>query len=348
MRLTLTSFALLVVSSFGQPLNDFDEASRDYTLHAVNGVDNYGQTQSSFTVLQIPDMHYTGNPKYPCNGPPFNPCWESNMTDFINELLDQVKPNIVVFTGDQVENTGIRHTAEEVKKAIDTYSTPVAQRQIPWAMVFGNHDEGSSFTRTQMLNYIASRPYAYSQSGPTNVDGKGNYELQVQTSNGKTSFRMYFLDTGVKGSISKKQNDYIRQLAASHKNENALAVMFYHIPVPEYILGPSETITYGHQGEKVSNGPQSGLMDTIVQMGDVKATFVGHDHYNDYCIERRGVQLCYGGGVGYGAAYGSSSLPRSARVIQWKRNSTDEVLTTWKQAKGDFSIEEYLLFKRGV
>ncbi|KDO23038.1 hypothetical protein SPRG_11885 [Saprolegnia parasitica CBS 223.65] len=329
--------ALLAVASLAQ---DVEPTARDYSLDAVVGKDSAGQPELSFTVLQIPDMHYTGNPKYACNGPPHKPCGEYNMTDLIGRLVDHVQPNLIVFTGDQ--------TVTEVKKAIDMYSNNAIQRQVPWAMVFGNHDEGKSFSRKQMIDYITSRPFAYTQSGPDGIGGTGNYDLQVTGANANAVFRMYFLDTGTKGTVSKGQNDYMRTLAASHASENATAIMFHHIPIPEYILGPNEKITYGHQGEKVTNGPQSGLLDTIVAMRDVKATFVGHDHYNDYCVARRGVQLCYGGGVGYGAAYGDPKLPRSARVIQWKRNSTTEVLTTWKQAEGDLSKHEYVLFAKAA
>ncbi|KDO23039.1 hypothetical protein SPRG_11886 [Saprolegnia parasitica CBS 223.65] len=54
-------------------------------------------------------------------------------------------------------------------------------------------------------------------------------------------------------------------------------------------------------------------------MHAVKATVDSHDHYNDYGVLRPGVQLWYGGSVGYGA-----SGPQAA--IQWERNSTDEVI----------------------
>ncbi|OQR94051.1 calcineurin-like phosphoesterase [Achlya hypogyna] len=270
------------------------------------------------------------------------------MTDFIGRLIDSVQPGLVVFTGDQVEDTEIEHTAEEVKFAIDSYAHQAISRQTPWAMVFGNHDEGKSYSRQQMLSYITSLPYAYSQSGPLNIGGTGNYELNVTSAGGKSAFRMYFLDTGVKGAISNRQNVYLRQRADANKPEKLAAILFYHSPIPEYVLGKEDKVLCGHQGEKVSYGPQSGLMDTIVAMGDVKATFVGHDHYNDYCVLRRGIQLCYGGGVGYGAAYGDPKLPRSARVIQWKRNSTAEVITTWKQADGDFAKYEFTLYSRSL
>ncbi|EQC38057.1 hypothetical protein SDRG_04487 [Saprolegnia diclina VS20] len=94
--------ALLAVASFAQ---DIELAARDYSLSAVVGKDSAGQPELSFTVLQIPDMHYTGNPKYACNGPPHMPCGEYNMTDLIGRLVSHVQPNLVVFTGDQRNST---------------------------------------------------------------------------------------------------------------------------------------------------------------------------------------------------------------------------------------------------
>ena len=62
--------------------------------------------------------------------------------------------------------------------------------------------------------------------------------------------------------------------------------------------------------------------------GDVKATFVGHDHTNDFCKKYQGVQLCYEGSPGY-QAYGREGWPRRSRVtliqdygrrvVSWKR-----------------------------
>ncbi|OQR95611.1 hypothetical protein ACHHYP_00069, partial [Achlya hypogyna] len=204
-------------------------------------------------------------------------------------------------------------------------------------MVFGNHDEGPTLSRKDMLQYIATKPYSHTQLGPSWIGGAGNYEVHVAGPDGAPVFRMYFLDTGVDGSVSPAQNEFLRDLATAHRREDIPAVLFYHIPIPEYNLHWGEQLKHGHKGEDVCNGPQSGLLDTIVAMGDVKATFVGHDHLNDYCVERRGIHLCYGGGVGYGAAYGSATLPRSARVIQWRRSESQETITTWKQADGDSS-----------
>ena len=72
-------------------------------------------------------------------------------------------------------------------------------------------------------------------------------------------------------------------------------------------------------------------------MGDVRATFVGHDHTNDYCGTYFDVALCYGGSLGYGKSWGLAGWARRSRVIEiqdfgarvvtWKRLDTDDLAT---------------------
>lgn len=62
----------------------------------------------------------------------------------------------------------------------------------------------------------------------------------------------------------------------------------------------------------------------------------GHNHVNDYCLEKEGIQLCFAGGAGIGA-YGAEHLgwPRRARLFAisdfgstirtWKRVFTDDL-----------------------
>lgn len=79
------------------------------------------------------------------------------------------------------------------------------------------------------------------------------------------------------------------------------ALAYFHIPIPEYnavLMNPSTMV--GEKQETIcSASVNSGLFTSLVEAGDVKATFVGHDHVNDYCGNLLGIQLCYGGGIGY-------------------------------------------------
>lgn len=61
-------------------------------------------------------------------------------------------------------------------------------------------------------------------------------------------------------------------------------------------------------------------------MKDVRGTFVGHDHINDYWGELHGIRLCYGRATGYNT-YGKEGFPRGARIIQLTEGEAD--FQTW-------------------
>jgi len=86
----------------------------------------------------------------------------------------------------------------------------------------------------------------------------------------------------------------------------------------------------------------------------VKATFVGHDHTNNFCVPYQGIQLCYEGSPGF-QAYGRAGYPRRARVtelrsfgsevVSWKRLDTsiggglqEDEQTLWAAQPGDSSV----------
>lgn len=81
----------------------------------------------------------------------------------------------------------------------------------------------------------------------------------------------------------------------------------------------------------------SGFFTTMVEAGDVKAAFVGHDHINDFCGELTGIHLCYAGGFGY-HAYGKAGWSRRARVVVANLEKTEnggwgavKSIKTWKR-----------------
>jgi hypothetical protein len=316
-----------------------------------------GSSGLSFKVLQIADMHYTGNPDTPCSDAPptMTSCTEQVMTQFIGELLDLEKPDFVVFSGDnvQVSDSDLRRTA------MDTAVSGAESRRIPFAMVLGNHDDEQGFLREDIIAIAESYNYSYTSRGPTSVDGFGNYELAVQVPEsgawGKANsdiFRMYFLDshsypntTAHQDTNSKydwvkqSQIDYLKRLSTSNQVYKVPSVMFFHIPIPEYAATTPNTTT-GQQNEGVSSSEvNSNLFSALVEQNEVKATFVGHDHVNEFCSHRDGIALCYGGGVGFGAAYGLASFARRARVIEWSMDSANmRTIRSWKRHYADLSV----------
>ncbi|KAI9244814.1 Metallo-dependent phosphatase-like protein [Phascolomyces articulosus] len=192
-------------------------------------------------------------------------------------------------------------------------------------------------------------PYSLTQRGPLHVSGVGNYVLKVlsnKTQEGDHLFTLYFLDSGAYTDDSKKEYDFIKQdqldwlqsTSASFANikfgtEKPNAIAYFHIPIWEYNEKEGEiTPRLGDKRESVSS-PKEGaakVFDSIKAVGDIKVTGCGHDHVNDYCLDRDGIFLCYGGGSGL-SGYGASHIgwPRRARI--WEISDFGGSIQTWKR-----------------
>ncbi|KAK1947731.1 putative inactive purple acid phosphatase 29 [Phytophthora citrophthora] len=376
-------------------------SSGDDISSSVEAIASNSSETLSFKVLQIADMHLTGNPDYPCSSGPssirssllaaasviaeelrkesnssssatagedsdpmYNECREAVTVAFLDELLDIEQPDFVVFTGDNVQTDldTAMHTF-----AMGIFTARVESRGIPWSAVFGNHDAEGGLSREEMLDLmVEGKQYSHVKYGPRDIGGVGNYEVNVVApvdgpwgAQGDTVFRMYFLDSHANMDtatyplvndpsdydwIKETQIEFYRELAKSHaegdnnssQNGSVPAVMYYHIPVPEYALA-SPLNQIGDKNEAIASAAvNSGLFSALVEVGDVKATFVGHDHINEYCYSRQGVQLCYGGGIGMGRAYGLTSFERRARVLEWTFNANQtRSLQSWKRHLDD-------------
>jgi len=87
--------------------------------------------------------------------------------------------------------------------------------------------------------------------------------------------------------------NWLWQLAYKNKvpaqPQAAPALAYFHIPLPEFSnLGPSDFT--GVKQEGISSARiNSGFLTTLLENGDVKAAFVGHDHVNDFCGDVHGV-----------------------------------------------------------
>ncbi|KAF0691833.1 hypothetical protein As57867_016945, partial [Aphanomyces stellatus] len=91
-----------------------DNAVEDLEIHEESFLDKppvfvkaTANGDLSFKILQIPDIHYTGFKYFPCVNPPNEKkwfCFEKYMSEMMDAMLDDVKPDFVVFSGDQVES----------------------------------------------------------------------------------------------------------------------------------------------------------------------------------------------------------------------------------------------------
>ncbi|KIW20354.1 hypothetical protein PV08_00929 [Exophiala spinifera] len=297
--------------------------------------------------------------------------------DFIEKILDIEKPDLVILAGDQ-----LHHDISDSQSALFKVVAPMIVRSIPFAAVFGNHDcEGThALTRTAQMAILQKLPFSLCESGPQEVDGVGNFYLQILAAAPSQCplSTLYFLDSHGQipsktihpdyHPITESQIDWFTNVSQARRrdreeNTNSLyhlSLAFLHIPVPEF-GDPRLNIRNGHRREP-TEGPSfnSHFYDALVKEG-ISALGCGHDHVNDFCAllpqspqdgnitPRPGPWLCYGGGSGFGGycSYGKERFHRRMRI--WEIDTTTGSLKTWKRVEYVVDrVDELVLVENGV
>ncbi|KAK9050397.1 hypothetical protein SSX86_030637 [Deinandra increscens subsp. villosa] len=327
--------------------------------------------KGEFRVLQVADMHYADGKKTPCEDVLPNQvahCTDLNTSAFINRMIQAEKPDLIVFTGDNIFGFDAADAAASMNAAF----APAISSKIPWAAVLGNHDQESTLSREGVMNHIVGMRHTLSQVNPFDVDvidGFGNYNLEVHGVEGssfmnKSILNLYFLDSGDYstvpsipgyGWIKPSQQFWFQQTSKKlQKMSKAPGLAYFHIPLPEYAYFDSSNFTGVRQEGISSASVNSGFFTTLAGAGDVKAVFTGHDHINDFCGKLTGIHLCYGGGFGY-HAYGKAGWSRRARmvVVSLEKGSHDDwgavkSIKTWKRLDDEnlTAIDAQVLWSR--
>ncbi|KAL4577560.1 hypothetical protein LXL04_013669 [Taraxacum kok-saghyz] len=309
----------------------------------------FDKKKGEFRILQVADMHYADGKKTPCEDVLPNQlshCSDLNTSIFINRMIKAENPDLIVFTGDNIFGFDATDAASSMNAAF----APAISSNIPWAAVLGNHDQESTLSREAVMKHITTMKNTLSQLNPQGtkiIDGFGNYNLEVHGAEGTTSMNksilnLYFLDSGDYstvpsipgyGWIKPSQQFWFQETSRKlQKTSKAPGLAYFHIPLPEFAMFDKSNFT-GVRQEGISSATvNSGFFTALVESGDVKGVFSGHDHVNDFCGKLSGVHLCYGGGFGY-HAYGKAGWARRARVVAVSlgKDSGVKSIKTWKR-----------------
>ena len=238
----------------------------------------------------------------------------------INQVLDDERPDLVIFTGDVVYSApadkGMLQVLEQVSK-----------RKLPFVVTFGNHDNEQGMTREQLYDIIRQVPGNLMPDRGSVLSP--DYVLTVKASSDakKDAAVLYCMDShsysplkDVKGYawLTFDQVNWYRQQSAAYTAQNGgkplPALAFFHIPVPEYNEAASDenAILRGTRMEEAC-APK----------------LVGHDHDNDYAVMWKGILLAYGRFTGGNTEY--NHLPNGARIIVLDEGA--RTFTSWIRQK---------------
>ena len=279
----------------------------------MQGADFRFNTHGKFKIVQVTDTHIQANSEH------------SQVTiTMLRQVLDAEKPDLVVFTGDNV-------VQKPYKAGFDMLIEPVISRKIPWVLVFGNHDDEQDLTREQLAGLIEPYPYQSGKMGKIkNVTGYGNFVLEIKGANDKKPKALiYGMDSRAYSTLKPTVDGYgwfapdqikwyqeqSSRYTARNGNMPLPALAFFHIPLPEYKeVEKPENKVIGDKKEKVcSPDINSGMFLSMLEQGDVMGTFVGHDHINNYIFNCYGIALAYGQFSGSKTTYGDQN---GVRVIE--------------------------------
>ena len=289
----------------------------------------------SFKIVQFTDIHWH-------NGEPA----DRRAAALMEQITTAVQPDLVVLTGDILSGGGCWDASESMREIIRI----VEQWRVPWAAVFGNHDDEGNASRHELMALMQEGAHSLAQPGPEEIPGVGNYVLTIDATDGRApAALLYFIDSGSYappdiggyGWIKPAQVAwYLRESArfTAAAGHPLPALAFFHIPLPEYDEVWDCHTCYGEKHEDVC-APRlnSGFFAAMHEAGDVIGTFVGHEHVNDFWGDLHGIRLCYGRATGYNT-YGRDGFPRGARIIQLQEG--ERQFETWLHLEDGGVIRE--------
>ena len=278
----------------------------------------------AFTVLQVSDAQDLPNVRH-------------TMLWMLNKAYDRVKPDLVLLTGDNLLGNHLRDAtilsrftvrtpAQEynaLKKALKRVLDPLAERELPFAAIFGNHDDMNAVSKEAQAALFRSYPGCVWPDGENTGPECGTYVLPILSGDeSRIAFNLWMMDSAWTDKAQKRGFCRIkpeavrwyeaesRRMAERNGGAPVPALMFRHVPPIETLrlIEPCEKAkgavcekgayyrlkpdTVGVMGEYPSvTDDEAGLFEAIQRRSDVRAVVSGHDHLNCFIGEVDGVKL---------------------------------------------------------
>lgn len=298
-----------------------------------------------FTILQFADIQ---------DGYPLM----SITKKLIKDTLNQVQPDLVVLTGDNISG-GSTTTKVITHAAINEFMSIFEKAGVPTAAVFGNHDDESEFADKdfQMSVYESYDCFVGYNEGDS-LPGCGTYNLPVMSSDGeRIAFNIWMTDSGTYNTennlggyacTTKEQIAWYVETSNALKAQNGgkavPSINFQHIIVPDIFdalveceAGTPNSIARGDKFITLPEGNtgilhespcppnySNGQFQAFLQQGDVLATVSGHDHVNSFVVPYKGIDIVNTPGVGF-SSYNDETV--GSRVFVIDENAPEDYET---------------------
>lgn len=237
----------------------------------------------------------------------------------IKSLVAQSKPDLIIITGDIIYGS-----FDDNGTVMKWFVNFMDQFEIPWAPVFGNHDNESKMGVKYQCDLFENSNYCLFKRG--NVTGNGNYTVGISIENELVrvlhmldSNGCYSDDESVvrESGIYPDQMEMVREntrLITKSQSKNIPAFMAFHIPPEEFrtaeiskgystdgravfVIGVDVKQIgddFGCKMEPFNVTPNKTDFLNIAKECNVDGVFCGHYHKNNTCIEYEGIKWVFG------------------------------------------------------
>ena len=270
-----------------------------------------------FRILQVSDPQDLVHPR-------------KAMINMLDAAYDSLHPDLVLFTGDNTLGNHLLDfgpfriktvkkpavTLRQMRKALAGILTPVEKRGIPFAMIYGNHDDMNDVSKKEQFSLYRAYECCLAMNDSDPAVDCDTFHIPICSSDGKPLWNIYMLDsawndeTGQYWRIKEETVVWYRRTSEQLKKENdgnpVPSLLFLHEPLPQIrdlfiscdkkypgavydrdewlCIDPSKAS--GVIGEPVSPCEDPfGLYEAIKEQNDVLAVISGHDHLN--CFDGR-------------------------------------------------------------
>jgi len=195
-----------------------------------------------FTVLQISDPQDDHYPAY-------------DMVNLIKISIEQTNPDLIVYTGDIVEDSRIgdigidgeslregvevdsyEQTLANVKTACKAVFEEAEKRGIPFVNAQGNNDHNCGISNADWLEIYKTYENCLVADESNDADSRIDFNLEIKGSDGKTAFNIWLMDTAG-SSVTDEQLEWYKTESAALKEANGgkpvPSILFQHVPTSD-------------------------------------------------------------------------------------------------------------------
>lgn len=254
-----------------------------------------------FVVMNVSDLHLSD----------YTQDAVTNFRNFSNvrQMAQELQPDLIILSGDLVWKESSVYAIGRLTEFMDSLG-------VPWAAVFGNHDDDGNCDLNYLADVMMQGKYCVMQKGDPEM-GVGNYVVNICQGE-KIVHSIILMDSHRNGKLNEKQIAWFQWAA---EGAGVPSTLVQHIPIAQYQYGydalwdetagawKENSGAFGVKGEGVdcsrdeNDEPyDTGIFDVMKAVGTTNM-LCGHDHANTMSVVWDDIRLTYSLRLGYGAYF---------------------------------------------